>query len=515
MTAPEGGGGDVHNVADLLRRAATTAPRHAGLVVGSDRWTWAELDRRVDGLAAGLVELGLRPGDRVALVAGAGEPFVTSWFATLRAGLVAVPLNPGYTARELAHHVEDSGARVVLAESDPADPADRAEGGDPSSGAAAGAYAAAERVVRIGSAAWEALAAATVGPVATSTGGADLAALVYTSGTSGRPRGAMLSHRALLANLEQMSAVTPPVATAHDVVLIPVPLFHIYGLNTGLDLAVAHAATVVLTSRFDPVAAFELISRERVTVVVGAPPMYLAWSMLPPDRAGFAQVRIATSGSAPLPPAVLERMGRQTGCTVYEGYGMTEAAPVLTLTPPATAVKPGSVGRPLPGVDLRLDPAPGMAATAGEVVVRGPNLFSGYWPDGAGGPDADGWFKTGDVGELDADGDLRLVDRLGDVILVSGFNVYPREVEDVLRSHPGVADVVVLATPHPYTGETVRALVVPAAAQPEGVPVTSAGLIAYAAGSLARYKCPTVVEWVSALPHSVTGKVSRGRLARP
>jgi long-chain acyl-CoA synthetase len=517
--------GDARNVADLVRRAAARAGRRTAVIAGEQRPTWSELDSSVDALAAGLTGLGLVAGERVAIAAGSGLPFVLTWFGALRAGLVAVPLNPSHTARELAFQVADSGARLVITERD-----------------VDGAFGTAEHVVRVGTPAWAVLSAGATGSVASTTGGEDLAALVYTSGTSGRPRGAMLSHRALLANLDQVGAAEPPVAGSDDIVLIPVPLFHIYGLNTGLDLVAACGATAVLVGRFDPVATLELVGRERVTVIIGAPPMYVAWSMLPADPHAFAQVRVTTSGSAPLPPDVLERMARQNGRAVYEGYGMTETAPVLTMTPPAATPKPGSVGRPLPGVELRLagtapvhteshydshydsdsdvtsdsDTGADTGASAGtgdepgeagEVVVRGANLFSGYWPDGAGGPDADGWFATGDVGVLDADGDLHLVDRLGDVILVSGFNVYPREVEDVLRTHPAVADVVVLGAPHPYTGETVRALVVPA-----GPPPAPAELIAYAATLLARYKCPTVIELVDALPHTVTGKVSRAQL---
>jgi long-chain acyl-CoA synthetase len=232
---------------------------------------------------------------------------------------------------------------------------------------------------------------------------------------------------------------------------------------------------------------------------------------LPDLRDSLTSVRLAVSGAAPLPAEVLSAMVESTGRQVYEGYGLTETAPVLTTTLVSASPKPGSIGRPIPGVELRLTDETGDEVDdddPGEIVVRGPNLFSGYWPDGAGGPDANGWFPTGDVAYADADGDLFLVDRIRELILVSGFNVYPREVEDVVTSHPDVAEAAVIGVPHPYTGEAVRALVVPR----EGRQVDPDAVIAYAAERLARFKCPTSIEVVDELPHSATGKVAKGKL---
>jgi long-chain acyl-CoA synthetase len=208
---------------------------------------------------------------------------------------------------------------------------------------------------------------------------------------------------------------------------------------------------------------------------------------------------------------VLTEILETTGHHVFEGYGLTETAPVLTTTLCSASAKPGSIGRPIPGVELRpLDDAGNEVDDddPGEIVVRGDNVFSGYWPDGSGGADGDGWFRTGDVAYADDDGDLFLVDRVRELILVSGFNVYPREVEDVIGGHPDVAEVAVIGVPHPYTGETVRALIVPVADRD----LTAEKVIEYAAGRLARFKCPTSVEFVPELPHSATGKVAKGRL---
>jgi long-chain acyl-CoA synthetase len=320
----------------------------------------------------------------------------------------------------------------------------------------------------------------------------------------------MLSHRALLANLSQLAQITPRVVDADDVVLLVLPLFHVYGLNAGLGLMAHVGATGVLADRFDPVETLQLVHDAHVSNIVGAPPMYVAWSMLPGIGDSLASLRVAVSGAAPLPPSVLSSMLESTGRTVFEGYGLTETAPVLTTTLCSELVKPRSIGRPIPGVELRLlesgeevdegDP--------GEIVVRGANLFSGYWPDGVGGPDRNGWFATGDVAYVDDDGDLFLVDRVRELILVSGFNVYPREVEDVLVAHPDIEEAAVLGVAHPYTGETVRALVVTR----EGAELTADDVIEWSARRLARFKCPTSVEFVDELPHSTTGKVAKGRL---
>jgi long-chain acyl-CoA synthetase len=279
-------------------------------------------------------------------------------------------------------------------------------------------------------------------------------------------------------------------------------------------MVAATGARAVLVERFDVIATLELIAAEGVTNLLGAPPMYAAWTARPDVDLGAALhgVRLIASGAAALPVAVLERLASESGITVYEGYGLTETAPVVTSTIASTRVKPGSIGRPIPGVEVRLVDEPGRPISdeddTGEIEVRGDNLFSGYWPDGAGGPDGAGWWPTGDVAYADEEGDLYLVDRRIELVLVSGFNVYPREIEDVIAAHPAVAEVAVIAVPHPETGETVKAYVVARAGQSLGV----ADVLDHCATRLARFKRPTVVALVDALPHSATGKVAKGRL---
>lgn len=502
------------NLADLVRSAAARRPDAVALVhvtvgpgerAAREETTWRTLDDAVDALAAGLrSELQLHVGDRVALLLSNGRPFVTAYFAALRAGLVAVPLNTGYPAPELAGLLGDSGAKAVLCE-------------DATLHVVEEAVAGTHRAV-VDPAGLDAVLAGgrRSGPVAAAAGDEDLAVLLFTSGTSGRPKGAMLSHRALLANLRQCLALEPAPMSADDVVLLVLPLFHIYGLNAGLGMVAATGARAVLTERFDPRGTLELVAAEGVTNVPGAPPMYVAWTGLPGADlgAGLRRVRLLASGAAPLPSDVLEQVQTLTGVTISEGYGLTETAPVVTSTLASAVVKPGSVGRPLPGVEVRIVDEAGRPLPAdeepdpGEIEVRGDNLFSGYWPDGAGGPDADGWWATGDVAYADDDGDLYLVDRRKELVLVSGFNVYPREIEDVIGEHPDVSEVAVIAVPHPQSGEAVKAYVVPRA----GSALLAEDVTAFCEPRLARFKRPTIVAVVARLPHSVTGKVAKGRL---
>ncbi len=495
------------NLADLVRRAAAKTPDKVALRFRDDVISWQELDDRVDATAAGLRHQGLVPGDRVALLLGNTPDFVAAYFGTLRASLVAVPVNTSYTAEEVGHLLRDSGARLVVS-------------GRAAAGVLAELTATVPNLETVvvtdtvsgadGTLSYDDLLV-TGEPSQAVAGGDDLAVLMYTSGTSGRPKGAMLSHRALLANLDQTSRIEPPAVAADDVVLLVLPLFHIYGLGGGLGGVVRHGATGVLVERFDPVETLTEVRRHGVTTVVGAPTMFVAWSMLPYVGEAFETVRLAVSGAAPLPPAVHRTMLEQTGHHVFEGYGLTETAPILTTTLLSEVAKPGSIGRPIPGVELLLVDDAGAEVEEedpGQILVRGENLFSGYWPDGHDAPGADGWFPTGDVAYADADGDLFLVERMRELVLVSGFNVYPREVEEVLATHPDIAEVAVIGIPNPYTGEAVKALV----RIRNGARLGVEDVIAHAARSLARFKCPTTVQFVDTLPHSATGKVAKGQL---
>jgi long-chain acyl-CoA synthetase len=511
-----------YNLADLARGTAARAGSRTALIADDRSVTWSELDSTADAVAAGLRARGLGPGDRVALALGTTTEFVEAYLGTLRAGCVAVPVNTGLTAGEVARVLADSGSRLVVAAGAALDAVRQGVAGLADALTDAPPDLARTEVpglvvtgasVLPGESPYVSLTGAEgEAQEEPAAGGEDLAVLLYTSGTSGHPRAAMLSHRALLADIEAVMALDPPAMRADDVVLGVLPLFHVYGLNAVLGVALRTGATLVLTERFDGDGTLELVRRHGITNVPAAPPVLVAWAARGDLDEALAGVRLVVSGAAPLPVAVLEQVETASGAPVHEGYGLTETAPVLTTTLASGGRrKPGSVGRPLPGVDLRLVDEDGREVEEGdpgEVVVRGPMLFSGYWPDGSGGPDARGWWRTGDLAYADEDGDLYLVDRVKELVIVSGFNVYPAEVEEVLMEHPGIAAAAVIGVPHPATGEAVKALVVPA----EGVELSVTDVLAHARARLARFKCPTVVQVVAELPYSATGKVAKGRL---
>ncbi|MGW0516651.1 AMP-binding protein [Crossiella sp. NPDC003009] len=479
----------VGNVADLIRSAAHREADHPALLDAADgsQVSWGRLDAAVDAQAHRLRMAGALAGDRVAIRLPTGIEFCVALFGALRAGCAVVPLAPGLPGPELTRVLTDSGARLLVAEGE-------VEG------------------VQV----LPAPALAEAEPFETVGADEDLAVLAYTSGTSGLPRGVMLSHRALISNTRQCAQLRPTPVNAADRVLLAIPLFHAYGLGPGLLQTAAAGATGVLLERFDAEGALAAIRRHRVTTFVGVPPMYTALLGRPEQelREGLATLRLLTSGAAPLEGEVLHRIKAATGLDVYEGYGLTETGPVLTSTLVTGKPKAGSVGQPLPEVELRLVDSDGTPLEeedeggAGLVSVRGPNLFSGYWPDGAHGPDAEGWFRTGDVGYLDEAGDLHLVDRANDLIIVNGFNVYPHEVEHVLTLLPEVVEAAAVGVPDTTTGEAVKVVVV----RREDAELTEEAVLAHCASHLAKFKVPTKVEFVGELPHSVTGKLARRSL---
>jgi long-chain acyl-CoA synthetase len=485
----------VRNVADLVSASALAGPQHAALidVASGEKYTWRQVDAAVNAQARTLVEAGVEPGDRVAVRLPTGPEFCVAVFGVLRAGGVVVPAGPGQPLRELQRLIADSGAELLIGDGGGADVTVLAP---------------------------PALLVEDEPEFASIGGDEDLAVLGYTSGTSGVPRGAMLSHRALISNVGQCANLRPAPVTAGDRVLLALPLFHVYGLGPGLLQVAGAGATAVLLERFDVEGALAAVREHRVTTVVGVPPMYQALLTAPAERLAesLSTVRLFTSGAAPLAAGVLDAMRNAVGLPVYEGYGLTETGPVLTSTLVGGTPKPGSVGQPLPGVELRLVDTDGRELDQDEdepgtglVSVRGANLFSGYWPDGAHGPNADGWFRTGDVGYLDADGDLHLVDRAGDLIIVNGFNVYPHEVERVLCELDEVAEAAAVGVPDERTGETVKAVLV----LRDSADLDVDAVVRHCAARLAKFKVPTIVEFVDDLPHSPTGKLARSRLRLP
>ncbi|HUC38285.1 MAG TPA: AMP-binding protein [Acidimicrobiales bacterium] len=499
------------------------------LFEGGSWHTWGQLRARAGAQARSITAMGVGPGDRVAIAFGTSVDFVVAYLGVLACGGVAVPLNPNSPAAELAGELRAVGAGLLLA-----------------GGAAAGAaselaeQAGGTRVVVP-----EALAGSpSEGPGADSEPGTDsepgpdtepgtvaatgtdadperyevadradddVAVLLFTSGTAGAPRPAMLTHGNLLANLRQMLSV-PGIVGSDDVALAAVPLFHVFGLNVALGLVLETGASLVLEERFDAAESLELVRDLGVTALLGVPAMFSAWADAPGvEPSALAGVRHAIAGAAALEPEVAERFEHRFGVPVWQGYGLTEASPAVSTSLGTGRNRAGSVGHPLPGVELRIVDEGGeqvLDGDPGEIWVRGPNVFAGYWGDEPSTAEVltpDGWLRTGDVGVVGPDGDLYVVDRKKDLVIVSGFNVYPGEVEKVVAEVPGVSAAVVVGLPDALTGESVEAVVV---RQP-GAAVTEQQVRDQCASRLARYKCPSSVRFVDELPTGLAGKALR------
>jgi long-chain acyl-CoA synthetase len=497
----------ITNLATIIDGHPDDAP---ALMSRGQTTTYGELRRQVGELRGGLVRLGIEPGDRVAIASANNWLFAVSYLAVLGAGAVAVPVNPSSPPAELQSQLASVEAKVLVV-------------GPGARATAAGLDRAALHLDAVLVPEGVDLEASTqlqdlFGGEATAVvdrNEDDLAVLLFTAGTSGAPKAAMLTHGNLLANIAQVQSHPGRHVAPNDVALGVLPMFHVFGLNVVLGLMLSAGASVVLVERFDPASSLDTIRDRKVSLVSGAPPMYSAWAAVDgADPATFTTVRLATSGAAPLSEDVATAFTRRFGVPIRQGYGLTEAAPVVTSALPEGPEKPTSIGVPLPGVEVRLVDDEGedtYAGDPGEIWVRGPNVFPGYWRNEDATATAlteDGWLRTGDVAVVDDDGWLYIVDRVKDLIIVSGFNVYPAEVEEVLLEHPGVAAVAVVGVAHPHTGESVKAFVVPEA----GRLVDEDELIDFCAARLARYKCPTKVMFVESLPQGVAGKVLRRAL---
>jgi long-chain acyl-CoA synthetase len=469
--------------------------------------TYGDLREAVDRFRGGLAEIGVGNGDRVALLLGNTRQFVVSYLATVGLGAVAVPLNPSSPAPEIERQIAAIEAKIVVIGKLSAH-AWSAVDDEAIASVAAVISTAPSDGSPSGSIAFDDLVKAE--PVECVDVDSDhLAVLMFTSGTAGSPRAAMLTHGNLLANISQSSTADGHL-NSDDVVYGVLPLFHIFGLNVVVGLGLSMGATILLVQRFDPATAAQSIVDRKVTVIPGAPAMWNAFAHFDElDSAVFSTVRLALSGASRLSTTVAEKMVERFGIEIREGYGLTETSPVVSTS---TGITPrfGSVGRVVAGVEVRLvnDNGDALVGDVGEVWVRGDNVFVGYFND----PKAtaavfteDGWLMTGDMATTDDDGYLYLVDRAKDLIIVSGFNVYPAEVEEMLAMHPLVSDVAVIGVAHPHSGEAVKAFVVPT----EGADLDEETLIEHSLDHLARYKCPTKVIFVKELPRNASGKIVR------
>ncbi len=509
----------------LLEDSARRFPDRPALRFYGRQTTYRELLALVERFARGLIAQGLRPGDRVAVVLPNAPQMVIAYYGTLRAGGVVVPTNPLYTPREFSVQMADADPRFVIALdlvaprlSDAA--RDRilvttriCDYLPPLLGFLQGLREKSPSLPK-GALPFSGLLAVGRGAVLPGPVPADeVAVLQYTGGTTGVPKAAMLSHRNLVANAMQSEAWLPSYRPGEERVLAVLPFFHVFGMSVALNLGVRTGAEIDLVPRFNPVETAKEVRRFRPTLFPGAPAMYQAVVDSPEvERWNIRSIRYCISGSAPLPAELQERFERVTGGVLVEGYGLTEASPVTHCNPLFGERRPGSVGRPFPDTLQRIldpdDPSRELGpGEVGELAVKGPQVMLGYYNQPAETAQVlvDGWLRTGDLGMIDADGFCSIVDRKKDLIIVSGFNVYPREVEEILLRHPGVREAVVVGMADERRGQKVRAVIVPR----EQARPSAEELMAYCRERLAGYKVPREFEFRDELPRTAIGKVLR------
>jgi long-chain acyl-CoA synthetase len=446
---------------------------------------------------------GVRPGDRVGIQLPNVPTFAVAFYAALLAGAIVVPMNPLLKAREVSYYLTDSGADVIIAGHAVADAAHEAA-------ATTGAQLIVTDELGI-----PGLPGDPALPVERADH--DTAVILYTSGTTGKPKGAELTHMNLASNA-RVTVQTLLELGPGDVVMGCLPLFHVFGLTCGLNASVLSGACLTLLPRFDGAAVLRLIERHRVSVFQGVPTMYSAMLHArhnvsgPPD---LLTLRTCISGGATLPVEVMRAFEKEFGCIILEGYGLSETSPVASFNQPHQLRKPGTVGTPLPGVQMCVVDSAGSPVPdgdSGEIVIRGDGLMKGYWnrPNATAEAIIEGWLRTGDIGQRDADGYYRIVDRKKSLIIRGGYNVYPREIEEVIYEHPAVVEAAVIGIAHPDLGEEIGAAVV---LRP-GVALQPAALREFVKARVAAYKYPRHVWFVDQLPKGPTGKILR-RLVHP
>ena len=493
------------SLANNLIAAAQRGPERPALRLDGTVVTYAELDDATARVAGLLRARGVRPGDRVGIMLPNVPEFAIAYYGVLRAGGVVVPMNVLLKQREVAFYLGDAQAKLIFAWHTMSDEAQ------------AGAAEAGTECIVVEPAAFARLLADTEPAVQTAQRAAgDTAVILYTSGTTGKPKGAELTHANLSVNADVSRLLFS--LGPDDVVLGALPLFHAFGQTCGLNAAVAAGASLALIPRFNAGHALEVIEQYRVTAFEGVPTMYAALLHHPErDRFDVSSLRVCVSGGAALPVEVLREFEREFDCVVLEGYGLSETSPVACFNHPDRERKPGSIGTPIEGVEMKLvdlhrrDAAPG---EPGEIAIRGHNVMKGYWnrPDAtAEAIDQDGWFYSGDIATVDAEGSYFIVDRKKDLIIRGGYNVYPREIEEVLYEHPAVREAAVVGIPHADLGEEVAAAV---ALRP-GMLATEAELRDYLKTNVAAYKYPRHVWFVDALPKGPTGKVLKREIRLP
>ena len=489
------------NLAENLAHAAAEHPDRPALRLGDVTLTYAQFDDLASRAAGRMAELGIGTGDRVGLMLPNVLEFPVLMYGALRLGATVVPMNPLLKGREIQHYSTDSGMSLLWAHPIVADE-DLGEVGE------------GVRVERVGADTLAGLAAASpAGAVARDD--LDTAVILYTSGTTGTPKGAELTHGGLNRN-QEICRIDLMKVTEADVIMGCLPLFHVFGLTCGLNMAVGAGASLVLIPRFDPAAVLEAIGRDEVTVFEGVPTMYTALAHLPEARPeAVKSLRVCVSGGAALPGEILRSFEAAYDAKIIEGYGLSETSPVASFNRLDNA-KVGSIGTPIPGVEFKLvddsdnEVAPG---EIGEIAIRGHNVMKGYWnrPEATADAIKDDWFHTGDMARVDEDGFYFIVDRKKELIIRGGFNVYPREIEEVIYEHPAVREAAVIGIPHPTHGEEIGA----ALALKPGAEVTADEIREYVKSRVAPYKYPREVWFVDELPKGATGKILKRVIEPP
>jgi long-chain acyl-CoA synthetase len=476
------------------------------LRLGENTISFSELDEATAGVAGLLRARGIEPGDRVGVMLPNVPEFAIAYYGVLRAGAVVVPMNVLLKQREVEFYLSDAGAKLIVAWSEFAPAAQE------------GAAAAGADCLVIEPGGFEVVLAGSE-PVAAvaERAGDDTAIVLYTSGTTGKPKGAELTHSNLRRNAD-VTARTLLDAGPTDVVLGALPLFHAFGQTCGLNVAVTAGASLVLIPRFDADRVLEAIERDGVTVFEGVPTMFAALlNHSGRERFDLSSLRTCVSGGAALPVEVLHGFEQAFGCTILEGYGLSETAPVACFNHPDRERVPGSIGTPIEGVELRIVDDRRREVSAGErgeLAIRGHNVMKGYLnrPEAtAEAIDGDGWFYTGDIARVDSEGRYYIVDRKKELIIRGGYNVYPREIEEVLYEHPAVREAAVIGIPHPELGEEVGAAI----AVKSGAAVTEVEIRDHVKANIAAYKYPRHVWFVDELPKGPTGKVLKREIEPP
>ncbi|MFD9001572.1 long-chain fatty acid--CoA ligase [Streptomyces sp. NPDC059582] len=493
------------NLASIVVRSARAHPDRAALRLGDDIISYRALDQVSARMAGLLRDRGVKPGDQVAIMLPNSPEFAIAYFGVLRAGGIVVPMNPLLKAREVAYYLGDSGARLLFAQ--PAFPDD----------VRTGAQQVEADAVVIGPDGFDALlASAPLAEEVSERHENDTAEILYTSGTTGQAKGAELTHANLTRNCEIVASESLHLAS-DDVIFGGLPLFHAFGQSCTLNAAVVAGACLTLLPRFDAGSALRMLAEHGVTVFAGVPTIF-SRLLQSPDLDGYdaSRLRLALSGGAAIPVQVLRAFEAAFDCVVLEGYGLSETSPVASGSRPDAPRKPGSIGTPIDGVQMRVVDDSGNEVPpgeTGEIVIRGHNVMKGYWrrPEATAEAIRDGWFHTGDLGRVDQDGYFWIVGREKDLINRGGYKIYPREVEDVLYEHPAVADAAVLGMPDPDLGEEIGAAVV----LKPGAEATAQELRDYVKRQVAAYKYPRKVWIVDALPKGPTGKTLKREIVPP